>query len=121
MLTAPPSRHGGTAIGDFGGRSFCTFRSGLRSSSEHQPSYSLLPHLYQDEITIALHLGVGKAIQVPQITQGQYPTPDSIQVTAYSLARPPSLALHLAAHGDRVLDSARQYFPGTLFPHFRTQ
>src|ERR1700682_517161 len=60
VLTLPPSRHGGTAIGDFGGKSCCTFRSGLRSSSEDPPGYSLLPHLYQDEITIAPHLGTGQ-------------------------------------------------------------
>src|ERR1700730_17843599 len=53
VLALPPSRLGGTAFGDFGGKSCCTFRSGLRSSSEHQPGYSLLPHLYQDEPTIA--------------------------------------------------------------------
>jgi hypothetical protein len=48
VLTKPPSRRGGTAIGNFGGRSCCTFRSGLRSSSEQRPGYYLLPHLYQD-------------------------------------------------------------------------
>src|ERR1017187_3416440 len=39
VLAKPPSRLGGTAVGDFGGKSICTFRSGLRSSSEHRPSY----------------------------------------------------------------------------------
>jgi hypothetical protein len=53
VLALPPSRPGGTTFGDFGGRSCCTFRSGLRSSSEHQPGYSLLPHLYQDHANIA--------------------------------------------------------------------
>ncbi len=53
VLTAPPNRLGGAAIGDFGGRSCCTFRSGLRSSSEHLPGYSLLPHLYEDGFKIA--------------------------------------------------------------------
>ena len=49
----PPSRLGGTAIGDFGGNTCCTFRSGLRSSSEYLPGYSLLPHLYEDNAKIA--------------------------------------------------------------------
>jgi hypothetical protein len=53
VLTKPPSRLGGTAVGDFGGKTCCTFRSGLRSSSEHRPGYSLLPHLYQDAPKIA--------------------------------------------------------------------
>src|SRR6202022_716499 len=53
VLALPPSRLGGTPFGDFGGKSCCTFRSGLRSSSEHWPGYSLLPHLYQDDATIA--------------------------------------------------------------------
>jgi hypothetical protein len=53
VLTKPPSRRGGTAIGDFGGMSCCTFRSGFRSSSEQPPGYCLLPHLYQDAPTIA--------------------------------------------------------------------
>src|ERR1700683_15686 len=48
VLPKPPSRLGGTAFGDFGGSSYCTFHSGLRSSSEQRPGYSLLPHLYQD-------------------------------------------------------------------------
>jgi hypothetical protein len=54
VLTQPPSRLGGTAVGDFGGKSCCTFRSGLRSSSEPRPGYSLLPHLYQDLHKISL-------------------------------------------------------------------
>ena len=54
VLAKPPSRLGGTAFGDFGGKFCCTFRSGLRSSSEHRPGYSLLPHLYQDVPKIAL-------------------------------------------------------------------
>jgi hypothetical protein len=53
VLASPPSRLGGTADGNFGGISCCTFRSGLRSSSEHPPGYSLLPHLYQDAPNIA--------------------------------------------------------------------
>jgi hypothetical protein len=53
VLTKPPSRLGETAIGDFGGKFCCTFHSGLRSSSEHRPGYSLLPHLYQDVLKIA--------------------------------------------------------------------
>jgi hypothetical protein len=48
VLTVPPNHLGGTADGDFGGRFRCTFRSGLRSSSERRPGYFLLPHLYQD-------------------------------------------------------------------------
>ncbi len=54
VLAKPPSRLGGTAFGDFGGKYCCTFHSGLRSSSEHRPGYSLLPHLYQDALKIAL-------------------------------------------------------------------
>ena len=54
VLALPPSRLGGTADGNFGGISCCTFRTGLRSSSEHPPGYSLLPHLYQDAANIAL-------------------------------------------------------------------
>src|SRR5579864_2688061 len=53
-LARPPSRLGGTAVGDFGGKFCCTFHSGLRSSSEPRPGYSLLPHLYQDAPKIAL-------------------------------------------------------------------
>jgi hypothetical protein len=52
-LAKLPSRLGGTAFGDFGGKSCCTFHSGFRSSSEHPPGYSLLPHLYQDGNKIA--------------------------------------------------------------------
>ena len=37
VLATLPSRLGGTAIGDFGGRSCCTFRSDLRSSSDNLP------------------------------------------------------------------------------------
>ena len=48
VLTLPPSRLGGTAFGDFGGRSCCPFRSGLRSSSDLRPGYFWLPHLYQE-------------------------------------------------------------------------
>jgi hypothetical protein len=48
VLAKPPNRLGRTAIGDFGGRFLCTFRSGLRSSSDYQPGYYLLPHLYQE-------------------------------------------------------------------------
>ncbi len=54
VLTRLPSRLGGTAFGDFGGNSCCTFHSGFRRSSEDLPGYSLLPHLYQDAQTIAL-------------------------------------------------------------------
>jgi len=53
VLTWPPSHPGGAAGGDFGGMSCCTFRTGFRSSSEHPPGYSLLPHLYQDAPNIA--------------------------------------------------------------------
>jgi hypothetical protein len=53
VLAKPPSRLGGTAVGNFGGIRCCTFHSGLRSSSEHRPGYSLLPHLYQDFTKIA--------------------------------------------------------------------
>ena len=53
VLTVPPNRLGGTTDGDFGGRFRCTFRAGLRSSSERLPGYCLLPHLYQDFPTIA--------------------------------------------------------------------
>ncbi len=53
VLAKPPSRLGGTAVGDFGGKFCCTFHSGLRSSSEPRPGYSLLPHLYQDAPKIA--------------------------------------------------------------------
>ena len=53
VLTMPPSRLGGTAVGDFGGNYCCTFRSGLRRSSEHLPGYCLLPHLYEDNLKIA--------------------------------------------------------------------
>src|SRR5258706_326570 len=53
VLALPPNRLGGTADGDFGGISCCTFRTGLRSSSENPPGYSLLPHLYQDAANIA--------------------------------------------------------------------
>jgi hypothetical protein len=48
VLAKPPSRRGETAANDFGGKFSCTFRSGLRRSSDERPSYSLLPHLYQD-------------------------------------------------------------------------
>ena len=60
VLAKPPSRLGVTAIGDFGGKSCCTFHSGLRSSSEHRPGYCLLPHLYQDAIKIALRNATGQ-------------------------------------------------------------
>jgi hypothetical protein len=61
-LAKPPSRHGGTANGDFGGKTCCTFHLGLRSSSEEQPSYSLLPHLYQDVHKIASHNASGQIL-----------------------------------------------------------
>jgi hypothetical protein len=61
VLTVPPNRLGGTADGDFGGRFRCTFRSGLRSSSEQRPGYCLLPHLYQDFPTIASLLPAGQS------------------------------------------------------------
>ncbi len=64
VLTKPPSRRGGTAIGDFGGMSCCTFRSGFRSSSELPPGYYLLPHLYQDGPTIASPRATG---QIPPL------------------------------------------------------
>src|SRR3984957_2468895 len=60
VLTKPPSRLGGTAVGDFGGNYHCTFRSGLRNSSEHRPGYSLLPHLYQDAPKIAFLIASGQ-------------------------------------------------------------
>ena len=60
VLTSPPNRLGGTAFGDFGGKSCCTFRSGLRSSSEPRPGYSLLPHLYQDVLKISFTYANGQ-------------------------------------------------------------
>src|ERR1700722_7675726 len=60
VLTKPPSRLGGTAVGDFGGNYRCTFHSGLRNSSEHRPGYSLLPHLYQDAPKIAFLIASGQ-------------------------------------------------------------
>jgi hypothetical protein len=60
VLAKPPSRLGGTAVGDFGGKTCCTFHAGLRSSSEHRPGYSLLPHLYQDAPKIPLPYASGQ-------------------------------------------------------------
>lgn len=60
VLTKPPSRSGGTAASDFGGRFHCTFRSGVRSSSEPRPGYSLLPRLYQDQKKITLRRRQGQ-------------------------------------------------------------
>src|ERR1700730_13192889 len=61
VLALPPSRLGGTADDDFGGISCCTFRSGFRSSSEHPPGCSLLPHLYQDAPNIAFRHAEGQS------------------------------------------------------------
>jgi hypothetical protein len=52
VFSRPPSRLGGTAVSDFGGKFRRTFRSGLRNPSERTPGYSLLPHLYQDALKI---------------------------------------------------------------------
>jgi hypothetical protein len=60
VLAKPPSRLGGTAFGDFGGKTCCTFHARLRSSSEPQPGYSLLPHLYQDAPKITLPCASGQ-------------------------------------------------------------
>jgi FkbM family methyltransferase len=60
VLTKPPSRLSGTAVGDFGGKYLCTFHSGLRNSSEYRPGYSLLPHLYQDALKIAFPIASGQ-------------------------------------------------------------
>jgi hypothetical protein len=68
VLTKPPSRLGETAVGDFGGKTCCTFHSGLRSSSEHRPGYSLLPHLYKDVPKIAFPNANG---QIPRLRAGQ--------------------------------------------------
>ena len=79
VLAWPPSCLGGTADGNFGGRSCCTFHSGLRSSSEHQPGYSLLPHLYQDTPNIAfLGRAVKQVHRSPAIPAGSRQSPHPV-------------------------------------------
>ena len=100
VLALPPNRLGGTADGDFGGISCCTFRTGLRSSSEHPPGYSLLPHLYQDAANIA-----------PRHTRGQIKLHEGrtkqalISDARYTLQR---FALGCRLHPSRVLGNHRQ-------------